>query len=239
MRNFGLKALIYPDITEGVALSVISGFARWVFPTLPKHLCQGGLFAGFVILVLSVFLETSMRPNLVAAGLFLFGRLCIGGSIDMWTKQAKAQNAEAPSVSASPNSATPGVTITGGDNVFSVGQIGGITARVVNINPPINPELRMLSKTEIDNADGSHTTTIQTQVSSPITPGLLMIKIEAQEILNVSIAPPPTNGFSSIVMRNVISGQNGFSAEIPSPRGNYDIVVTTRSAVPIRLSANF
>jgi SAM-dependent methyltransferase len=44
--------------------------------------------------------------------------------------------------------AAPG--ITGGDNVVSIGQIGGITARTVTVNPPLAPELRILGREESD-----------------------------------------------------------------------------------------
>lgn len=131
------------------------------------------------------------------------------------------------------------VNISGGDNVVSIGQIGGITARVVTINPPIQPELRILGKTEIDNPDGSHTVTIRTEVASPITPGLLALQIDADGIQRVNIVPPAINGVSMMQLRNVRRGQNSYSAEIPAPRGQYDILVQTGSIVPISLNATF
>jgi hypothetical protein len=201
-----------------------------------KHTAESGI-AATALLLLFFLLGPDMKPNLMTSALFVIGVLFIGGSLDSYFKQVSAQTAT-PSHGTIASTA-PGVTITGGDNVVSVGQIGGITARVVNINPPMNPELRILGKSEKDNTDGSHTAYIQTEVSSPITPGLLSVQIDAEGILNVSIAPPPTNGFSAIEMRNVSRGPSRFSAEIPSPRGKYDIVVTTRFAVPINLSASF
>jgi hypothetical protein len=101
----------------------------------------------------------------------------------------------------------------------------------VTINPPINPELRILGRTETDNPDGSHTVTIKTEVASPITPGLLVLRIDAVGIQNVHIMPPPVNGFSAMNMRNVQRFPNWFSAEIPAPRGEYDIEIKTVSAV--------
>ena len=135
--------------------------------------------------------------------------------------------------------AQPPVSISGGDNVVSIGQIGGITARIVTINPPMHPELRILEKSEIDNPDGTHTVIIKTEVASPITPGLLVVQIDAVGIRNVSIIPPPINGVSGIALRNVRRNPNSFSAEIQSPRGQYDIVIQTNSAAPISLNATF
>jgi hypothetical protein len=133
----------------------------------------------------------------------------------------------------------PQVIISGGDNVVSIGQIGGITAKIVTINEPLKPELRIIEKSEINNPDGTHTVTIKTEVASPITPGLLAVQIDAVGIRNVRIVPPPTDGFSAIQLRNVRRNQNSYSAEIPSPRGQYDIMIHTNSAVPISLNATF
>ncbi len=134
---------------------------------------------------------------------------------------------------------SPSVTISGGENVVSIGQIGGITARVVTINPPMNPELRITGKTQTDNPDGSSTVLIDAEVASPITPGLMILDIDAAGIQHVGIAPPPTDGFSVIEMRNVRRGENSFSAEIPSPRGKYMISVQTKTRVPISMNASF
>jgi len=135
---------------------------------------------------------------------------------------------------------TPPVMINGGDNVVSIGQIGGITAKVVNINPPPPaPELQVLSRIDAVNPDGSYTTNISTQVASPITPGLLVINIAADGLLGVSITPPPVDGVSAMSLRNVRRSDNAYSAEIPSPRGQYDITVRTRSKADITLNAMF
>jgi hypothetical protein len=124
----------------------------------------------------------------------------------------------------------PQVSISGGDNVVSIGQIRGITAKIVTINPPLKPELRIIEKSEINNSDGTHTVTIKTEVSSPITPGLLAIQIDAVGICNVRIVPPPTDGFSAIQLRNVRRDQNSYSAEIPSPRGIGQVRAAKRKA---------
>jgi hypothetical protein len=168
----------------------------------------------------------------------------VGASVSIWIGYAIvgiAANAQGSQGSAMPsvNNAQPQAIITGGDNVVSIGQIGGITARTVTINPPMRPELRIIGKTETDNVDGTHTVVIRTEVVSPITPGLLAIQIAAEEIQNVSIVAPPRDGVSVMQMRNVRSGPNSFSAEIPSPRGEYDISVKTRVPSPIRIDATF
>jgi hypothetical protein len=164
----------------------------------------------------------------------LFGGAVLVG-IGEWVHPISAVAQGSPAA----GNSQPGVTISGGDNVVSVGQIGGITARVVTINPPLQPELRILGKSEMVNPDGSHTVTIRTEVASPITPGLLSVQIDADGIQRVSIAPSPINGVSMMQLRNVRREQNSYSAEIPAPRGQYDITVQTRSTVPITLNATF
>jgi hypothetical protein len=103
---------------------------------VPKHFCEGGLFAGFAILM-SGFLESAMRPNLFTGGLFLIGCLFIGGSVDMWLNQkAKVQNAGVPINSSSQSSEqSKDVPLIEKftQNVTSYNQQGGITAGNVNI----------------------------------------------------------------------------------------------------------
>jgi hypothetical protein len=197
--------------------------------------------AGLLVLCLAgvFFASTGDLPMLPQRILLfvvgaLFGGVALVG-IGEWVRPSSSVAQSSTSAGASP----PQVTISGGDNVVSVGQIGGITARVVTINPPLQPELRILGKSEIVNADGSHTVTIRTEVASPITPGLLALQIDADGIKMVSIAPPPINGVSMMQLRNVRREQNYYSAEIPAPRGQYVITVQTSSAVPITLNATF
>jgi hypothetical protein len=117
-----------------------------------------------------------------------------------------------------PSSNQPQVNISGGENVVSVGQIGGITARLLTINPPLQPELRILGKAEMDDPDGSRTVVIKTE----------------GEYCSIG-----HSGVSMINLRNVRREPNSYSAEIPAPRGRYDVVVQTNSAVPIVLNAMF
>jgi hypothetical protein len=131
------------------------------------------------------------------------------------------------------------VTIIGGDNVVSFGQISGITAKTVTINVPFKPELRILDRHETDAPDGTHTVVIGTEVVSPISPGLLMLQLQAQGIKNVSVMPPPTGGVSTMNMRNVRKGPDFFSAEIPSPHGFYIVTVVTEHPSDVRLDASF
>lgn len=71
-------------------------------------------------------------------------KLKLGGSLAadltitaglLWFAFPRAEAQSAP---------TSQVTISGGDNVVSVGQVGGVTARSVTINLPIKPEFRIL-----------------------------------------------------------------------------------------------
>jgi hypothetical protein len=174
------------------------------------------------------------RALLFAVGALAGGSFLLG--LGEWVRPT-AVNAQTPQMTS--NESAPQVNISGGDNVVSIGQIGGITARVVTINPPMRPELRILEKSEIDNSDGSRTVIIKTEVASPITPGSLIIGVRADGILNVQIFPGSVNGTSTIDMRNVIRGTESFSAEIPSPRGQYAIVVQTNKPTNIQLDASF
>ena len=133
----------------------------------------------------------------------------------------------------------PQVTITGGDNVVSVGQIGGITARVVTINPPVQPEFRIIDKNDLDNADGSHTVTIVGEVAAPFTPGLLAIQVRADGMRFANVAAVPVNGVSMTQKRNILTGKDFYSAEIPAPRGQYVITVTTDKLTNVHLDASF
>jgi hypothetical protein len=176
------------------------------------------------------FTRDPAKVSVIWLGALIGGSFLLG--LGEWIRPTTA-NAQAPMTS---NRNPPPVNISGGDNVVSIGQIGGITARIVTINPPMRPELRILEKSEIDNPDGTHTVIIKTKVASPITPGLLVVQIDAVGIRNVSIIPPPINGVSGIELRNV---RRTYSAEIQSPRGQYDIVIQTNSAAPISLNATF
>ncbi len=132
--------------------------------------------------------------------------------------------------------ATPPVTVSGSDNVVSVGQQGGITAKSVTINPAVNPTLEIKSQTENGNDDGSHTVTLLTEVHSPFTPGLLSIQIAALGLKSVRIMP---SGGEGMMMRNVKQGPSFYSTEIPGPRGQYVITVITESRTDIQLGAQF
>lgn len=130
------------------------------------------------------------------------------------------------------------VTISGNDNVVSVGQIGGITAKTV-INQVVTPSLKILSKQEIDNTDGSHTVIYNTVVDAPFTPGLLFLQVQASGLMSVVIMPPAVGGVSTMFLRNKRFSTDFYSAEIPSPNGQYQISIKTAHRADIQLSAKF
>jgi hypothetical protein len=150
----------------------------------------------------------------------------------------RAQIVTIPPDNPPPASSAP-ITITGGDNVVSVGQIGGITARTVTINPPMHPEFRILEKKESNNPDGSHTVDIIGDVASPITPGLLVLQVTAQGLRSVSVMPAPVGGMSGGTLRNKRQMSNFFSVEVSSPRGQYIISVVTAAPTNVQLDASF
>jgi len=233
---FGACALGWAAIahTRGLAMRAQARVAPEMF-----WYAGGGLPLAVATIFLAQSGDLSMwqqRILLAVIGAVIGGAALVGVGELAHPTSAKAQT---PRLAVPANDSPPPVTITGGDNVVSIGQIGGITARTVTINPPNVPELQILSRDETDNPDGSHTVHIKTQVVSPITPGLLLIKISAHQILNVSIMSPPVDGASTMMMRNGRSSPNAYSAEIPAPRGQYDIAVRTASRTDVRLDASF
>ncbi len=172
------------------------------------------------------------RPLAILIGAVAGGLIMYGATELLHGKPAKAQGIPA-------EAAASKATVSGGDNVFSVGQIGGITARTVTINPPIQPELRILSRTETVEADGSHLASIVVEVVSPITPGLLTIRIQASGLQIANVFAAPSGGVSSTIKRNTRFGAGVYSTEIQSPQGQYIITVRTTQPTDIRLDASF
>jgi hypothetical protein len=234
----------------GVATAIL--FAGWFGMRLERRYKPAAVFfvLGMVPLVAidiawAAVTTEHLGSRLVVSGLIgAFAGACLliaaTESLRWLVTGAEAQsvppNAGPPAL---PTQTPPPVTITGGDNVVSIGQIGGITARTVTVNPPLKPELRILGREDSDAPDGTHTAVIRTEVVSPISPGLLVLQIQAQDIKNVSVMPPPTGGVSTMNMRNVRKGPNFFSAEIPGPRGQYIITVITAHPTDVRLDASF
>jgi hypothetical protein len=216
-----------------------------------EHLSNAQLFVlglgtfAVVLVLFNAFIRLADRVPLpkrekMGFALLIIGAVAVVAGLAL-LQSAQDQGTSHSGGTAIPNnqSQTPYVNITGGDNVVSIGQISGITARVVNINPPITPELRILGTTEIDNPNGTHTVNIDTEVVAPFAPGLLAIQINADGLQNAMIAPPAAGGISSIQLRNSFMSNNYFSAEIPGARGRYIISVTTTKPTEIKLSASF
>lgn len=219
----------------GIALLVGIGGALMFAPTYWGRLAACLLFAVAGVWGCAAIYIWSRRMARWTVG----GRLALAGSVAIdviltagliWFAFPKAE-AQPP--------AAPQVTITGGDNVVSVGQIGGITARVVTINPPLRPEFRILDKSDLVNPDGTHVITITGSVASPITPGLLILQMQAPGIRDVNVMAEPVGGVSMTNLRNVRKAPGFYSAEIPSPRGQYIITVVTVGTSDVELDASF
>src|SRR5262245_25897352 len=216
-----------------------------------EHLSNAQLFVlglgtfAVVLVLFNAFLWLADRVSLPKREKMGFALLIIGAVAVVaglaFLQSAQGQGSSHSGGTAIPNnqSQTPYVNITGGDNVVSIGQISGITARVVNLNPPITPELRIIGTTETDNSDGTHTVNIETEAVTPFGAGLLAIQVNANGLQNAMIAPPAVGGISSIQLRNRYMNDTYFSAEIPSPRGRYIISITTVKPTEIKLSASF
>jgi hypothetical protein len=137
----------------------------------------------------------------------------------------------------SPDSSGPVVNGTG-TTVTSIGQSGGITAGTY-VNQAVLPQLQILSRDSVQNPDESETTIIKTKVVAPVTPGNLHIDVAASGIRHVEISTPPVDGVAMINMNHMSQGPNSFSADIPSPYGEYTITIQTAAKVPISLNSHF
>jgi hypothetical protein len=129
--------------------------------------------------------------------------------------------------------------ITGsGTTVVSIGQSGGVTAGTY-INQAVLPELRIMETRGHSNPDGSYTSTIDVQVVAQVTPGNLAVEVQAQGLLDANIMAAPKNGISMTNLRNVMRTSSSYSADVPSPYGQYTISVKTKAEVPINLGSHF
>jgi hypothetical protein len=67
----------------------------------------------------------------------------------------------------------------------------------------------------------------------------LIVEIRADGMKSANITAEPIGGVSMTQKRNVRSGPNFYSAEIPSPRGAYIITVETTKLTKVYLDASF
>ncbi|WP_316236832.1 hypothetical protein [Bradyrhizobium sp. SZCCHNR1015] len=81
--------------------TILLPFLQWAFPTIPKLVAYAGVASG-IVLLLSEFLDASMKPPFSAATLFLIGALCIGGSGHLYLQSFKKSVAEKPIEIAAP-----------------------------------------------------------------------------------------------------------------------------------------
>ncbi|WP_315796031.1 hypothetical protein [Bradyrhizobium sp. SZCCHNRI3043] len=79
--------------------TILLPFLQWAFPTIPKLVAYAGV-AGAIVLLLSEFLDPSMKPPFSAAILFLIGALCIGGSGHLYLQSLKKSVREKPTETA-------------------------------------------------------------------------------------------------------------------------------------------
>jgi hypothetical protein len=159
---WGITAAVVPTAFGlGVALMIMPAPEL----QLAARLCfaLSGLWLGVIGLMWLIHTPTSMGYRVLvgfAVGAFVFVVIPLlirvaGPSVDaqVTTTPTPGGNMTTPTPPISP------VNITGDDNVVSIGQIGGITARTV-INQAVKPELRIVSRQGVDNPDGSHTEVI-------------------------------------------------------------------------------
>jgi hypothetical protein len=162
------------------------------------------------------------------------GAVILTGTLKAITR-AEAQGAEMTDKS---KASDAGVSITGSNNVVSVGQTGGVTAGTY-INQVPQPKLELIDQRDNINPDGTHTTTFTVEVVSELTPSFLAIDISAQGILGTQIMPPSQGGVAMMSLRNVRRSQTNYHAELTSPRGRYFVSVHTQGQTPVQLTYQF
>lgn len=102
----------------GIGISVVSSFARWRFPAVPKPLAAAGLAVGIGLIALSQIPQ--VRP--LYAGLAILG-LALLAAIADWALSPERPKASIPAISGVHD-----------QRVTSHGQTGGITARNVTVH---------------------------------------------------------------------------------------------------------
>ncbi len=100
------------DFYLALGVTILLPFLQWAFPTIPWTVAYAGVGAGTLIM-LSEFLDASMKPPFGAAILFLIGVLCIGAAGHLYLQALKkpavekhAENATQTSGQISPSSST-------------------------------------------------------------------------------------------------------------------------------------
>src|ERR1700704_3895388 len=96
-----LGAILDQDLSVGSAISIVFGFLRWRFSTMPKHTAEAGIVAGLLLIMADVMVP-EMKPSILAAGFFLIGVCFIGGAIDVWLRPLAASAQSSPTATEPP-----------------------------------------------------------------------------------------------------------------------------------------
>ena len=105
----------------GPAISLLCWFLRYRLPTMRKHIADGGIVAG-ALLIIADLMVPEMKPNVLAAGLLLIGLLFVGGALDVWLNQKPGAPVRAGSASIEPKNNMGGVSENEG--IVTQGQRG-------------------------------------------------------------------------------------------------------------------
>lgn len=131
-----------------------------------------------------------------------------------------------------------GTVISGSNNVVSNNQSGGVTAHTF-INQAVMPVFKILGQTEKSQPDGSIAVTFTAEVEAQVTPAALHLTVEAAGLINVRIVMPTVNGVSMTRLNNKQTGPGYFSASIPEPNGQFQIVAQTAHPAQIKIQGRF
>lgn len=151
------------------------------------------------------------------------------------TKDGPAENQVSESSQASmANGEGKPFSVAGNDNVVSINQRGGITARNV-INQAPRPELVLLSDSWLQKDDGNFRKVVRVGIESPYAVGQLLLEATASDIVNGDIHP--------VDVAQIQFGSNiadtKYYVEVQNPTGRYDIVIDTKKKGPVQLTYAF
>jgi hypothetical protein len=124
------------------------------------------------------------------------------------------------------------VTING--SAVSHNQSGGITAGNY-INQAPQPELKIVSDANKNNANGTHTKAVRLQVVSPYAPGLMVIVAKAAGLLSGDIHPVT---LGHIMAASRIEGDK-YIVDVTSPVGIYELAIQTKRHTPVEITYGF
>lgn len=89
------------EVLTGMGLSMLFGFARWRFPTIPPRVAEAGLVSGILLLLVGVFMP-QLQFSLPAIAFFVLGCVAFGLSAHFALKENPLKAAQTKTSAAAP-----------------------------------------------------------------------------------------------------------------------------------------